>query len=281
MAKTQPKLGIIAGGGVLPAALADACVHKGIEPIIVGLAGHADSALCPRCALWARLGAVGAILRTLHKENVRELVLIGSVKRPGLAEIRPDAMGLRLLARLGLAAWRGGDDALLSALRKALEGFGFTLRGAQDFLPTLLAPVGVLTRRAPNPKEEDVAKNALHAALALGALDAGQAAIVQGERILALEGPEGTTAAIERAGHFVVFAGAPVVVAKCAKPVQDRALDMPTIGPQTVQACADAHMAGIAIESGGVLIADLQETVETADRAGLFIVGYSSSSPEP
>ncbi|HBH27048.1 MAG TPA: DUF1009 domain-containing protein [Rhodospirillaceae bacterium] len=268
----QSTLGVIAGGGALPAALADACPALGLTPVLIGLAGHADPLLRPRCTLWARLGAAGAILDALRREGVRDLVLIGAVRRPSLAEIRPDLTGLRLLWRLGRAAWRGGDDALLTALKRVLEAQGLTVRPVQDFLPDLLAPEGVLTRRAPTSAEMADAAKAMEAAKALGALDIGQAAVAACGRVLALEGAEGTTRMVARVGSF----GCAGVLAKRAKPGQDRALDLPTIGPDTVAACANAGLSGIAVEAGGVLIADLAHTVAAADAEGLFLWGCAA-----
>jgi len=270
-------LGIIAGGGALPAALADAAAAAGHPVVLVGLAGHADAALRPRCALWARLGAAGAILRALRRGRARDLVLIGSVRRPTLADwadLRPDWTALCILARLSLG--RGGDDALLRRLRAVLEREGFALHPVQAFLPDLLAPAGVLGTHAPDSSAlADIARG-LAAARALGAQDVGQAVVVQGGVVLGVEGVEGTAALIARCGPLARPGTPRPVLCKCSKPGQDRALDLPTIGPETVAACAAAGFAGIAVEAGGVLIAGLDETVQVANGAGLFLYGSTA-----
>lgn len=266
------RLGVIAGGGALPGLLADACAAAGTPVTMVGLEGQADESLRPRCALWARLGAAGAILGALKDSGARDLVLIGSVRRPSLAELRPDWAALRILGRVGLGS--GGDDALLRALRAALEDQGFTLHPVQAFLPCLLAPTGPLTRRAPDEAQSADIARGVEVARALGALDVGQAAVVQGGIVLGVEGAEGTAALIARC-KGLARRGPSGVLVKLAKPGQDRALDLPTIGLGTVASAVESGLSGIAVEAGGVLIADRNAATRAADDAGLFITGVA------
>ena len=111
------KLGIIAGGGTLPARLVTACREQGRPFFVLGLEGHADPALFPRHEVpqdWIRLGAMAKGFAILHEQGVKELVMAGAVRRPSLRELMPDGRGAAFLARAGFRAF--GDDGLLKAV---------------------------------------------------------------------------------------------------------------------------------------------------------------------
>ena len=261
-----PKLGILAGGGELPSKLIQICRSTGRDVFVVALHGHADlAALDGVDHAEIRLGAAGDILDRLKAEHAEELVMAGSVRRPSLAELKPDARGARILARVGYAAL--GDNSLLSALAKVLEREGFRVVGPDDIVTDLLATEGVYGRIAPDdPAHADI-EIAAAAARAIGVDDIGQGAIVRDGVVVGTEDAAGTDALIARC------AGKGGVLVKVKKPGQDRRLDMPTIGEATVRNAAAAGLAGIAIEAGNALVIGRDRVIEAADAAGLFVVG--------
>ncbi len=265
-------LGVIAGGGSLPLRVAAAAAARGQKVFILGLEGFAEPAqLAPFPHGFARIGAGGRILELLHGAGVTQLVLAGHVKRPGFFDLRPDAAGAGLLARIGKAAFFGGDDTLLRAVGRVLEEEGFTLLGAHEVLAGGTAPEGLWTRAAPDPGHEaDIARGVL-VARALGRLDVGQAVVVQHGIVLGVEATEGTDALIARAGGLR-RPGPGGVLVKMFKPGQDARLDMPMIGAATVHNCAAAGLAGIAVEAGRTLVSDVAALVAAADANGLFVV---------
>jgi len=273
----QPPLGIIAGGGVLPGRVAAAAQAAGRQVFLVGLEGYADPAvLAPFPHGFARLGAVGSIRALLRNQGCTELVLIGAVRRPSLTDLRPDAEGVRLLARIGRAAF-AGDDGLLAAIVRILREDGFAVRGAQEILHAALAPAGLLSRAAPDAQAMADISRGLAVLGLLGAADIGQACVVQQGIVLAVEAAEGTDAMIARAGTLARPGARPVLV-KRAKPGQDRRVDLPTIGPATIAAAAAAGLAGLACEAGSTLIADRAGLLARADETGLFVLGLDPQS---
>ena len=269
---TQAPVGIIAGGGWLPAALAAGLAAQGRSVFLVGIEGHADPAvlaLYPHTML--RLGAAGAILEALRRAGCQDLVLLGTVRRPSLAALRPDAAAARILARLGRAFF-AGDDGLLAAVIRVLGEEGFTVRGAQDLLPGLLAPPGPLTRARPDAEAEADIARGIAVVRALGAADVGQGCVVQQGLVLAVEAIEGTDAMLARAGALA-RPGPGGVLVKLIKPGQDRRADLPTLGPATIEAAAAAGLRGIAYAAHATLIADREALIRAADEAGLFLLG--------
>ncbi len=270
-----PKLGVLAGSGELPLRLIDAC-RAADRPVFVlaleGAANPQDFAGVPHASV--RLGAGAEALRLLRDNGVEELVMAGPVRRPTLTSIRPDWRAAKFLARIGLRAL--GDDGLLSAIIKEFELEGFRVVGVHDLLGSLLAPAGPLGAIAPDAQATADIERGLEVARALGAVDVGQAVVVQQGIVLGLEAAEGTDALIERAGRLQ-GEGPGGVLVKTAKPGQERRADLPTVGVATVQACARAGLRGIAVEAGMALVIDRPAVAAAADRAGLFVVGITRS----
>lgn len=268
------KLGIVAGGGRLPLRLIIACEQRGIEIFIVAFEGQTDPAILKgRPHIVTRLGAAGRIMRTLKDHGVRDIVMIGGMRRPSFAELRPDMKALGIVLRNGLK--RGvGDDGLLKVLRREFEREGFRFHGVQRFVTDLLAEPGAMGRHKPDKNDMNAIRHGAAVARAIGRLDVGQAVIVQESLVLGVEGAEGTDELIRRCAAYRRKGRGSILVKLC-KPQQDTALDLPTIGPDTVNLCAHAGMAGIAIEAGRSLVLDIEDTVAIADRLGLFIVALT------
>lgn len=272
------KLGILAGGGALPERLMHACDQLGIECFVVAFKGQADYSITSgRKHIYARLGSVGRILKALKSHDIKDIVMIGSIRRPSFVELRPDIKGARLYTKVAFKAL--GDDGILRAVRNELEHEGFTVHGVQEFAGDLLMGSGALGRVKPSKRDWVNIKRGYSVAKTIGALDVGQSVIVQEGLVLGIEGVEGTDELIKRCmlyqrrGH-----GATLV--KVCKPQQDRGFDLPTIGPETVKQCALAGMAGIAVESGAALLIDPEHTAKMADEYKLFVYGLSTDDVE-
>jgi UDP-2,3-diacylglucosamine hydrolase len=280
---TGATLGILAGGGVLPAHVAEAARAAGRAVFIVGLQGYAEAAvLAPFPHAMIRIGAAGRILTTLRAHGCRDLVLVGPVRRPSLLDLRPDGEGTRILARIGRAAF-AGDDGLLAAVLRVLGEEGFRVIGAHEVLAEALGPRGLLTRTAPDAQAMADIQRGIAVVRALGAVDVGQGCVVQQGMVLAVEAAEGTDAMLARAGKLA-RPGYGGVLVKLVKPGQDRRADLPTIGPGTLAAAAGAGLRGVAFEAGGTILAERAATIAAADGAGLFLLGLdpdTDTSPHP
>jgi DUF1009 family protein len=265
------RLGIIAGSGALPKKLLHACDTLGIEPFVVAFKGQTDEAILDgRAHLLTRLGAAGTVVNTLRAHEIRDLVLIGAVRRPSFAELKPDWKTSRFLMRVGMRAL--GDDGLLQAVRRELEAEGFTLHGVQRFVESLIAGAGRLGGRgAADADQVDIARG-IEVSQTLGRLDVGQSVIVQEGIVLGVEGVEGTDALIRRCAALKRKGRGGVLVKTC-KPQQDRDLDLPTIGVETVKLCIEAGLSGMVFHAGKTLLIDPQEVSELADNVGLFVIG--------
>lgn len=270
------KLGILAGGGVLPARAIAACREEGRPFFVLGFEGETDPETlegAPHAVV--RLGAAGTALDLLRQQHVVEIVMAGRIKRPSFSALRPDWRGVQLLARVGARA--AGDDGLLGAVVGELEREGFRVVGIDQVLTSLLAPAGVFGRHSPTAVDERDIATGMRVAQALGRLDVGQGVVVQNGVVLAVEAAEGTDAMIDRAAGLRLESHGGVLV-KMKKPQQERRVDLPTIGTTTIDRAAAAGLAGIAVEAGGALVVDRATVVAHADAAGLFLVGVPAGS---
>ena len=269
-------LGIIAGNGALPRRLVESCRAAGRPVFVLALEGAADQATVAGVPhAWCRPGAAAAGLDLLHANAVTELVLAGGVRRPSLAALRPDWRAAKFFARVGYRAL--GDDGLLSAIVKELEREGFRVIGAEELLASDdLLPEGALGRCEPNAQVRADIEHGLRLARAIGVLDIGQAVVVQQGLVLGVEAAEGTDGLLRRCAGLR-REGPGGVLVKAAKPGQERRVDRPTIGPQTLILAAAAGLQGIAGEAGMTIVVDRAEVVRAADLAGLFVVGIAAS----
>lgn len=272
----MPKLGIIAGSGRLPELVAAAARGQGRDVFLLALEGSADPAFIANSNLahaWVRLGAAGQGFEALKQAGVTDVVMAGGVKRPSLLELAPDWRAAKFFARVGLGAL--GDDGLLTAVVKEFEAEGFKVLGPDEILSSLLARDGVYGRHAPDDQARADIAQGFKAAKELGALDIGQAAVVQQGQVLGLEAIEGTAALIARCAALQ-RQGPGGVLVKTAKPGQERRVDLPSIGPDTVAQAHAAGLRGIALEAGHSLVLDESALVEAADRLGLFVIGVGA-----
>jgi len=266
------KLGILAGSGPLPRRLVETCVAAGRPFFVLAFDGETEPAtVAGTDHAWARVGAVGRSIQLLKQAECRELVLAGPVKRRSPMAFRPDWRGLQFFARVGRRAW--GDDGLLSAVIQELETEGFRVVGAEAILPTLLAPKGAFGRRTPDAEAVSDIERGIEIMASLGALDIGQAVVIQQGVVLGIEAVEGTDRLMERCKDLH-REGRGGVLVKMPKPGQESRVDAPTIGSRTVERAHRAGLSGIAVEAGGTIVLDRDAVGETADRLGLFVYGF-------
>ena len=270
------KLGIIAGGGGIPHMLVKHCIETGREFFVLAIKDNADKGLVNSSVphLWIRIGQAGTGFDTFKKENVKEVVMIGVIKRPSVFDLVPDLKTTALLAKIGSKAL--GDDGILRVLANEIESEGMKVIGVHEVLTEILVKKGVYGKVKPDKQAVLDIERGVEVALKLGEADVGQATIVQQGLVLAVEGIEGTDELIRRSKDYA-RGGVGGVLVKLKKPQQDVRLDLPTIGAETVKNAHKSGLRGIAVHEGNMLIVDEAEVIKLADKLGLFIIGINPS----
>ena len=265
------KLGIVAGGGSLPGLLAAACEAEGRPYYLLGLNGFAEPHALGRVPdAWIGLAAAAHGFALLRNAGVSVVVMAGAVRLPPLSELRPDWQTAAFLARI--AGRLLGDDGVMRAVVEEFVQEGFLVVGPDEILAGLVAEPGLMGRHEPDSQAKADIALGMRAAHDLGRRDVGQAVVVQLGHIVDQEDADGTAALVSRCADKQRLGPGGVLV-KMKKPQQDRRVDLPVIGPETVKQAAAAGLRGIAIEAGGGLILGRDAVAEAADAAGLFVIG--------
>jgi UDP-2,3-diacylglucosamine hydrolase len=272
-----PALAIIAGRGDLPRLLAEHCARLGRPYRVVRLEGVELPWLGTHPAIPAAFEKPGRLFAALREAGCREVTFAGGIRRPGLNPLRFDLKMLKIAPRL-LAGMRDGDDRTLRLVAEIFEQEGLHLVAAHEILSDLLVPAGVLTSAAPGAADREDAARAAGIVAAMGAADIGQAVVVAQGLCLGVETIQGTDALLD----FVARTGAAYrpdpdgtrgILYKAPKPGQDWRIDLPAVGPATVDGARAAGLAGLVLPAGGVLMLGRDATIDAADAAGLFIWG--------
>lgn len=278
MTGTREKIGIIAGGGQLPVMLAESCLSSQTPFFIVALEGQASQEdLQPYPFDWSAMGTAGKLFDLLKSNECTKVVMAGKVGRPDFRSMKLDWRGSKILPTV-IKRFALGDDSLFKAIVDIFEKEGFEVIGLDSLLEELVAPEGVLGKVIPSEQDEADIERAKQVAQSLGKLDIGQGAVICNQLVLAVEAAEGTDKMLERCASLPEnVRGTPQsrrgVLLKMPKPEQERRVDLPTIGVNTVELCQKAGLSGIAIAAGGSLIVDRVNVIQLADKYGMFIKG--------
>jgi UDP-2,3-diacylglucosamine hydrolase len=275
----KEKLGLIAGNGKFPFLILDAARAQGLDVVVAAIKEEASAEIASHGASavhWLSLGELSKLIDTFKQEGVSRAVMAGEVRHKQIfSSIRPDWR----LAKLLLSLRTRNTDALLGAVAKVLGDEGITLVNSTTLLEPLLAPAGVLTKRAPSEQERKNVEYGREVARRLGEFDIGQTVVIAETACVTVEAMEGTDATIERAGKIMAslesdasILSRALTVVKLAKPNQDMRFDVPTIGVKTIEVIGQAGGTCLAVDAGKCLLLDGKAIIEAADQAGISIV---------
>ena len=190
-----------------------------------------------------------------------------------MRELNPDATARKILGK-GLFNFFKGDDGLLRSIANYIEKeAGIRLKAIQDFMPDLLPKAGLL---AGTFKDEGIRQDIEKAQTILTTLsphDIGQALVIEKGLILGIEAIEGTDALIKRSAGLLREHHQAILV-KAPKLSQSNALDLPTIGLQTVELLVEHHFAGLAVAAGQTLMPQQASMVALMEKYGKFIYAF-------
>ncbi|PVA11655.1 DUF1009 domain-containing protein [Pelagivirga sediminicola] len=261
------RLAILACGGALPVMLARAhpdALHFTLRGVPSELAATAQDFPLER---------IGALFAAMKEAGVSRMVFAGTLVRPALNPAEFDAEMMRLAPGL-MAAIPQGDDALLRFVISMFEEQGFEVLGAHELLPGLTAEAGLAAGPAPSEAELADAARGVHILREISPLDIGQGCVVAGGQCLGIETVQGTDALLSyvAAAPAALRRGQRGVYVKAPKLGQDLRIDMPTVGPRTVAAVADAGLAGLIVAEGKVVLMQREEALALAAECGVFLL---------
>jgi len=268
------KIGIIAGGGQFPLLFAKAVLNQGLKVYAAAHKGETDETLAEHVEQlrWVKLGQLGKIIDFFKREGIKKAVFIGSITKINIfRDVRPDLKGLGLWNKINIKQ----DDAILRAVADRLEKDDIEIVASTGYVPELLFPKGILSRKKPTKDQMADIAFGWEVARSLGNLDIGQCVVVRNKTVLAVEAIEGTDAAILRGG---TLGKEKAVVVKRRKPNQDLRFDLPAIGLKTIDSMKEVRAAVLAVEAEYALFFDSDAVIRAADKAGIVIIGIAENT---
>ena len=266
------QLGIIAGHGDLPRAIASEAKKMGYRVTGIVLQPFGDESLKTFVDDFhkIRIGRFGKIIKVLKKECITETVIAGKVHKSILYKdkksLMPDLRAVKFLLTLKDYS----DMTILHAISEELKQDGITVLKTTSFTKNLLTPEGILTKIHPNKSQYEDVEFGWIIAKEIGRLDIGQTLVVKHKAVMAVEALEGSDEAIIRGGRL---AKKDAVVIKVCKPLQDMRFDVPVVGLNTLSSMRQAKAKVLALEAGKTIIVDKEKFIREAEKSEIIIVG--------
>lgn len=270
-------VGLLAGIGTLPGEFLDAAHLQGYRVICIAVIPGTDPELKEKADVYYEISAfkLNKIIKTLVKENVKEVTLLGKVTKEWLYKdhVMPDLRAIRLLNYLRKQNFK--DDTITLAIVDELKKDGISVLDQTKYLKPLMPGPQVFTKKQPTKDQWEDIKFGFEAAKTIGAMDLGQTVVVKDRAVMAVEAIEGTDACIKRGG---LLAREGAVVVKTAKPGQDSRFDVPAIGLTTLKSMLESKCTVLAIEAHRTLFAEKEKVLELAEREGIVILAVEQGT---
>lgn len=279
---TPRTLGIIAGEGIFPFLVARGARAAGLRVVAIGLSGSVRPELAGEVDAYKQVGLLrmGQWVRTLRKFGAQETIMVGRVRKVQLyqrstyVKYIPDLRTLRIFLKLVRKDKR--DQTLLQTIADELAAEGFPLSDSTKYCTDQLAAPGVMTRRPPTDAQWADIRFGYKLAATLSGLQIGQAIAIADQNVLAVEALEGTDAMIARAGTLCRRGGWTLI--KVANTLADMRVDVPTVGPQTIEKLKAARAGCLVLTPGKTILLEKPKVLELADRMGIAVVGFADDS---
>ena len=266
------RLGLIAGNSRFPLIFIEAAQREKISLVVVAHHGETPPEIADLIPdiTWVHVGELGKIISTFQTAGATQAVMAGGIHKSGaLTNIQPDERGLAFISRLPSLK----DDVILRGVAQELESEGITVVESTRFLSSLLPQPGILTKTEPNEQQWQDIHFGFAVARDIGRWDIGQSVVVKRGAVIAVEGIEGTSAAIQRGGEL---GGPGTIVVKVSKPQQDLRFDVPAVGPDTITTMQHVQAVVLALEAGKTLMIDKEEFLRCADICGISVVALTA-----
>jgi UDP-2,3-diacylglucosamine hydrolase len=252
--------------------------RAGLKLVCVGLAGSVQPTLAQEVDIFyaVPLARPGSWIRKLRRHGVTSAVMAGRVAKGRIftpwriLRYLPDLRAVRIWY------WRlrrknKQNETLLAALADELASGGIILEDSTKYCKEHLATAGPMTGGGPGASVAGDIEFGWPIVKKMAQMDIGQAIAVREREVIAVEAIEGTAEMIERAGRLCKAGGWTLL--KAAKANQDMRFDVPCVGPDTIRAMAANGAKCLVLEAGRTIIIDKPQTLELANRMGIFVIG--------
>ncbi|HTJ01016.1 MAG TPA: UDP-2,3-diacylglucosamine diphosphatase LpxI [Dongiaceae bacterium] len=262
-------LGLIAGNRSLPLLLARQARAMGVKKLVaVAFDNETDPALAGLVddIVWLKVGQLSKMIAAFTDRGVKHCVMVGQIAPKNLFDLRPDLRAMALLLRLK----EKNAHTIFGAIGDELKKDGVELIAATPWLQPLMLGAGFALGPKLSAEQRADVEFGFRLAKEISRLEIGQTVVVKNGTVLAVEGLEGTDKCLARGGELAGKEGGAVAV-KVAKLDHDMRFDIPCVGLKTVEVCAAAGVAVLALEAGKTLLLDADEVKQLATKHKLTL----------
>jgi DUF1009 family protein len=267
------RLGIIAGSGETPHFIFHKAEEMGYTCFVAGIRGEAADSLSRSIQpfRWFDIVQIEDVINYFKQENIHEVVFAGKIDH---RKIYSGQNSINALIDLIHPLRDLSPSSLIFLAIEFLSMQGITVKDPTEFLSSTLLDEGNVSKTRPTPQIQEDIDFGWGKARVLADLDIGQTLVVKNKAVVAVEGMEGTDAAIRRGGQL---AGPGAVAIKISRTHQDPRVDFPAVGLSTVQSLVDAGFAALCLEAGKVAFFQKEKSLSLADAKSLVILARSSA----
>tara|TARA_B110000438_G_C15718797_1_gene608802 strand:- start:305 stop:1096 length:792 start_codon:yes stop_codon:yes gene_type:complete len=216
----------------------------------------------------ATIGQFGKIIKILRDNNCKNVLFAGKVKKPNFLRLRLDFKGIYYISKI-IKSSKKGDAAILQQVIDIFKKEKIRTISSLFFNPELSLKTGNYTKIKPNLIDITDIKKALIALSKTNKYSFSQGAVVRNNKIIAIEGKEGTQRMLQKLKNNKIKNSG--ILVKFPKKKQDLRIDLPTIGYNTLKQCKLAGLKGIVLKKKLHVFLEQNKCIKFANKNKMFI----------
>ncbi len=213
------------------------------------------------------------ILDLLKLKNIKDIIFLGKIVRPDLSKFKNDGVVEKYISKL-IEVYKKGDGAVLNVILDIFKEHNFNVVSPIEYCDDLCLDNSDVLKIY---KKEDIIdiKKSSDLLDALSDFDNAQSVVCVNGYIIAIEAVEGTDALLERSwqlrknlNQLKIKSG---FLVKKIKKNQSRFIDLPVVGPKTINLIKKANLKGLAIDIKNTLVYKKEDFLKLAKKHDLII----------
>lgn len=215
------------------------------------------------------IGQFGKIINLLKEKKCKKVLFAGKVTKPKFSKLRLDFKGVYYMPRI-IKSSRIGDAALLREIIEIFRMEKITTVSSLFFNPELTLKKGIYTKIKPSKADNADIKKAVSILNKLNKYNFSQGTVVRNNKLVAIEGREGTQNLLKRSKNKKIKNNG--VLVKFPKKKQDLRVDLPTVGLKTLKQCKLAGLKGIVVKNKQNIFLERKKCINFANKNKMFIL---------
>jgi len=214
------------------------------------------------------IGQFGKIISILKQNNCKRILFAGKIKKPNFSKLKLDFKGILYISRI-IKKSKIGDAAILKEIINIFKKEGIQTISSTYFTPELNLSKGNYSRYKPDNIDRRDIKNAIKYLNKSKPYSYVQGAVGRNNSVF-LEKRKGTKDMLENIKKQKNKNNG--VLVKFPKKKQDKRVDLPTVGLQTLKQCKSAGLKGIVLKHKNNIFLDKIKIIRFANKNKMFIL---------